>query len=158
MGFAQAGVCLRSRGLQIFPRIHVEHEFGLGSFTGGGVGVGAVVVDTQRSEAGHQLDQVKPAVLEAPVDMLSSDIVAATLDASLDSFDVQLRIGQADVPDIGLDALRRGLCEHARDRVGTSMVSKAKCLRSAIARFSSFTPSCQAALLSIGLSQSRVSR
>ena len=91
---------------------------GFGSFAGGGVRVGAVVVDTQCSEAGHQLDQVKPAVLEAPADMLSGDIVAAAADASLDSFDVQLWTGKADVPDIGLDALRCGLCEQARNRVG----------------------------------------
>ena len=60
---------------------HVEHEFGFGGFAGGGVGVRAVVVDAQRCEVGHQLDKVEPAVLEAPVDMLGSNVVAAAADA-----------------------------------------------------------------------------
>ena len=52
-------------------------------------------------------------MLEAPVNMLDGDIVAAAVDAGLDSLDVKLRTGKADVPDIDLDALRRGFSDPA---------------------------------------------
>ena len=70
IGFAQSGVCFRSLGLRIFL-LHVEHQFKFGSFAGRRIGVRALVVDAQRGEMGHQLDQVEPAVLEAPYDVRS---------------------------------------------------------------------------------------
>ena len=141
-----------------FSARHVEHESGLGSFAGGGVGVGAVVVDAQRSEAGHQLDQVKPAVLEAPANMLGGDIVAAAEDASLDSFDVQFWTGKADVPDMGLDALRRGLCEQARNRVGAQRGFKSEVFALGDRLFQQLHALVPGGAIEVCLSQIRVSR
>jgi hypothetical protein len=71
----------------------MKHKFGTEEFAGRGVVIRAVVVDPQRCEVGHHRDKVKAAVLEAPVDMLGCDNVTVAANASLDSFDVQLRSG-----------------------------------------------------------------
>ena len=138
--------------------LHVEHELGLGDFPGRGIGVRAVVVDAQCCEVGHQLDEVKPAVIEAPVDMLGGDVVAAAAHASLNSLDVPLRTGKADVPDIDSDALRRGLCEHARDRVGAQRGFEGEVLALGDRPLQEFHAPVPCRAVGVGLSQSRVSR
>lgn len=57
-------------------------------------------------------------MIEAPMDVLGGDVVAAASDSMLHAFDVQLRTGKANVPDINLDAVGRGLSEEARNCIG----------------------------------------
>jgi hypothetical protein len=74
----------------------------------------------------QQLDEVQTAVFKAPMDVLGGDVVAAASDSMLHSFDVQLRTGKANVPDINLDAVGRGLREEARNRVGAERSLKSE--------------------------------
>ena len=135
---------------------HMEHEFGFGYFAGRGVGIRAVVINAKRCEAGHQFDKVKPAVLEAPVDMLGSDVVATAVNAGLHAFDVKLRTRKTDVPDIDLDALRRGLGEQAWNRVGAQRGFKGEVFvfgNRLPQQLHTFVP-CRA--VGVGLSQGRI--
>lgn len=77
----------------------------------GRVGVDAIIVDAQRRQARHQINKVEPTVLEAPVDMLGCDIVAAAAHPRFDPLDMQRWTGKTDVPNENLNTLRCRLCE-----------------------------------------------
>lgn len=106
IGLAQSGVRSRLRGLRIFPRSRCNTNFGFGVLPAAGVCILAIIEDAQRREMGEKLDKIEAAAIVTPVDMFRSDVMAAPADASLNALNVELRIRQADVPDVNFDALR----------------------------------------------------
>src|SRR5260221_714887 len=89
---------------------------GLGHPAPGRVGLGAIVVEAQAGELRQEMNQVQPAVLVAPADVLLGNIVAARAHPRAHAREVQLGAGEPDEQQVDLRALFRGLREQLRER------------------------------------------
>jgi len=85
--------------------------------TGGGVCIGAIVVNAQSRESGKERDEIETAVFVAPEDILLGDVVTSPAHASLDALDMKVRIGKTYIPDVNLDTFRGGVGEQTRDSI-----------------------------------------
>src|SRR4029077_11490053 len=92
-------------GSHDLPRGEMQHEHWLRRISGGGIRIRGVVVDAKLGQVRQQLHEVQPAVPPAPPDAGFRDVVTAGTHAVADTFDVQIRAGQSDVPDAYLEAL-----------------------------------------------------
>src|SRR5882672_12896451 len=63
------------------------------------------------------MDQVEPAVLVAPADVLFGNVVAAPTHAGPDARDMQFGTGESHVPDAQFEPLRGRFGQQTRDRV-----------------------------------------
>jgi hypothetical protein len=85
--------------------------------TGGGVCIGAIVVNAQSRESGKERDKIETAVFVALEDIRLGNVVTAPAHASLDALDMKVRIGKTYIPNVNLDTLRGGVGEQARDSI-----------------------------------------
>ena len=76
---------------QNLPLFHVQNELKLWQLPPRGVPLCAIVEHSKGGEMWEELNEIQPAMIEAPTDILFGDVMAASADSRLHSFDVQCR-------------------------------------------------------------------
>src|SRR3989442_4227842 len=95
---------------------YVQSERRLGSDSGAGIRLGAVVVDTKLGELRKEADQVETAAVVAGADVPCGNVVPAPCDPYPHPRDVQLRAFETDVPHAHGDSRGKRALEQCRDR------------------------------------------